>query len=90
MADIAILGASGQIGRGLALEFSRSASHRLALYTRNPDALVRSAAGLGFPRPGIDQVLPLDRFGEVAVDAVINAVGDGDRTKQIALGGGMT
>lgn len=86
MADIAILGANGQIGRGLALAFSRSPAHRLYLYARRPAAFADVAAPMNLPRRGRDEILPLDEFGARRHDVVINAVGDGERAKQIALG----
>ncbi len=83
MAVIAILGANGQIGRGLASVLARNPAHRLRLVARRPDAL-RDLATIA--RPGLDAITPLDRFEDEAYDAVVNAAGDGERAKQIALG----
>lgn len=86
MAVIAILGASGQIGRGLALELGRNPRHQLRLFTRRPDEFRATATALRLLRPAIDEVRPLDRLSDDGFDAIINAAGDGERAKQIALG----
>jgi nucleoside-diphosphate-sugar epimerase len=86
MAVIGILGANGQIGRGLALELGRNREHRLRLYVRRPDEFTPLAVRQKVIRPGVDEVISIDRFEAHRHDAVINAAGDGERGKQLALG----
>lgn len=79
--DIAILGASGQIG--LDLMRALGATHRVTGYARTPD---RARADFGrFAPPGA-RFLPFDTFDASAHDGVVNAVGVGDRAGQIAQG----
>jgi len=86
MASVAILGASGQIGRGLASIMARDAACRLRLFARQPAAFEPQALSLGLLRPGIDEVRPLDSFENDRYDLVINAAGAGSRKRQLALG----
>jgi len=53
---IAILGATGYIGRSLAREISSSAAEPLVLFARRPDALADAAW------PAHVSIQPLDRF----------------------------
>jgi len=68
---IAILGATGQIGRGLARAYHDRA--RLTLFARRPDraAMMAKAAGIEA------EALPFERFADGKFDLIINAVGDG-------------
>jgi nucleoside-diphosphate-sugar epimerase len=63
MTTIAILGATGHIGKALAAELSKDPNIELLLYARRPDAI----------KGGID----ITEFGKQPFDVVINAVGAG-------------
>ena len=75
MKKIAILGASGQIGRGLALEFM--GSHELLLFARDVE-LVQSFISVQGPNGRDVEVLRLEEFGNSPYDVVISAIGPGD------------
>jgi nucleoside-diphosphate-sugar epimerase len=77
---IAILGATGYIGRSLAREISSSAAEPLVLFARRPDALADAAW------PGHVSIQPLDRFRAGEFDIVVNAIGAGAPSKVAALG----
>lgn len=63
MTTIAILGATGHIGKALAAEFNMNPNVELLLYARRPDAI----------KGGLD----ISEFGKQSFDVVINAVGAG-------------
>jgi nucleoside-diphosphate-sugar epimerase len=63
MTTIAILGATGHIGKALAAELNMNPNVELLLYARRPDAI----------KGGLD----ISEFGKQSFDVVINAVGAG-------------
>jgi nucleoside-diphosphate-sugar epimerase len=76
---IAILGATGMIGRSLANLLARH-SHPLALFARNPSSL----ADLSWPARVT--VHALGQFEARPFDLVINAIGAGDPARVAAMG----
>jgi nucleoside-diphosphate-sugar epimerase len=76
MLSIAILGATGQIGRGLAQALPRE--NQLHLFARTPAPVHRHGDR--------DHLKPLDSFGQHPYDIVINAAGPGSRRQQLSLG----
>ncbi|MCQ0987997.1 NAD-dependent epimerase/dehydratase family protein [Jiella marina] len=68
---IAILGATGQIGRGLSRAYHDRA--RLTLFARRPDRAASLAEADGIKA----EALPFDRLADGEFDLIINAVGDG-------------
>jgi nucleoside-diphosphate-sugar epimerase len=76
---IAILGATGTIGRSLAYVLARH-SDALALFARNPLSLA------GETWPAHVSVLALEEFEAGSFDLVINAIGAGDPTRVAAIG----
>jgi nucleoside-diphosphate-sugar epimerase len=83
--SIAILGASGQIGRGLAIALAVGPWAVLRLYARQATAFERDARALGLLNPRVS-VHSLESFERERHDVVINAAGAGSRTRQLALG----
>lgn len=79
--DIAILGASGQIGLDLTRAFAPA--HRVTGYARDPG---RARASFERFAPAGARFLPFDEFDAAEHDGVVNAVGVGDRAGQIAQG----
>ncbi|MCM0018640.1 MAG: NAD(P)-dependent oxidoreductase [Tagaea sp.] len=79
--DIAILGASGQIG--LDLMRALGAGHRVTGYARDPE---RARASFARFAPSAARFLPFDEFDASEHDGAVNAVGAGDRASQIAQG----
>lgn len=79
--DIAILGASGQIGLDLMRVLSHG--HRATGYARDP---ARAAAAFERIAPGGARFLPFDAFDAADHDGVVNAAGVGDRENQVAQG----
>lgn len=69
--NLAILGATGQIGRCLALAYAPR--HDVTLFVRRPDAAEAFASDRGLEVA----VAPYEAFAERRFDLVINAVGDG-------------
>src|SRR5262245_60128847 len=76
---IAILGATGTVGRSLAYAFARR-SKRLALFARNPSRLAQE----GWPAEV--SVHALEQFEAGPFDLVINAIGAGDPGRVAAIG----
>jgi nucleoside-diphosphate-sugar epimerase len=79
--DIAILGASGQIG--LDLMRTLGAEHRVTGYARAPE---RARAEFERFAPAGARFLHFDAFDASEHDGAVNAVGVGDRAGQIAQG----
>jgi nucleoside-diphosphate-sugar epimerase len=79
---IAILGATGTIGRSMAREIAKS-SETLALYARDVERLSR------FGWPAHVQLYSLDKFTAHSCDLVINAIGHADRRQIAAAGAGL-
>ena len=80
--SVAILGATGHLGKALTAELANRFA--LTLYGRRPDvarAFVRSEC----PRARIE-VRPLLEFGLRAYDTVVNCIGVGDPVALIRLG----
>jgi nucleoside-diphosphate-sugar epimerase len=75
MTTIAILGATGHIGKALAAELNGDPNTELLLYARRPNAVVG----------GLD----ITEFGERPFDVVINAVGAGDPGRLKKIGSGI-
>jgi nucleoside-diphosphate-sugar epimerase len=78
---IAILGATGYIGRSLARRIARSGDRPLALFARDPSRLADE------PWPASVSLRELDSFDASGFDLVINAIGPGDPGRVQALGG---
>src|SRR6516165_934099 len=76
---IAILGATGTIGRSLAYSLARL-SDMLALFARNPSSLANESW------PAQVSVLALEEFEARSFDLVINAIGAGDPARIAAIG----
>ena len=68
---LAILGATGQIGRSLALAYA--SRHNVTLFARRPAVSAQFAAERGL----IVATEPYESFSEQRFDLIINAVGDG-------------
>lgn len=81
---IAILGATSQIARDLAVSFSGVTDEHLHLFARRPDEVTKWLASTGLSRG-----YPVDGFSEFAkqeFDAVINFVGVGNPAQAVAMG----
>lgn len=77
---IAILGATGYIGRSLARDFARERGRSLALFARNPADLHNETW------PSDVQVRALESFDGSQFELVVNAIGAGDPTRLAAMG----
>jgi len=75
MKDIAIVGASGQIGKSLALKLA--VRYNILLFSRKPDKLDSILTHMGLPKARIS-VLGYDKLSDTKFDMVINAAGFGD------------
>ncbi len=79
MKKVAILGATGYIGRSLAEEILLSRKdYELYLFSRNRDALPRLFSEAVKKSTSSHHFLSLDEFGEGKYDTIINASGIGD------------
>ena len=85
MAQIAILGATGHIAKGLIWALLDQRPHHLTLYARHPNAVEAFLQSIDARGENI-HVLPIDEFGEADCDVVINAIGAGDPARLKALG----
>jgi len=81
MTKVALLGARGQIARGLVEDLPQD--WRLDLFSRDPKPPHPEAAARGAP------VLPYGQFAAGAYDLVVNAAGPGDPSVQRANGGAV-
>ncbi len=86
MTTIAILGATGQIGKGLALELSKWPGYDLILCARNENRLDRFVSDADLNRNRIS-TRPMEAFE--GADVIINAIGDGSRARQLKLGANL-
>ena len=88
MTRVAILGASGHIGRSLAAAMGgfEGGGAELFLYARKPDAVADFVSAQKIKGA---HVLEIGRFGIDPVDVVINAVGAGDPARVQALDSGI-
>lgn len=77
---IAIIGATGYIGRSLARTFSANDHDPLVLFARDPDALRAEQW------PAQVAIKPLTEFTAAPFDLVINAIGAGDPARVRAMG----
>ncbi len=77
---IAILGATGYVGRSLARLWSGQRSDRLFLFARSPEALVTESW------PAHVTCQSLDRFNASEFELVVNSIGAGDPARVEALG----
>ena len=83
--NIAILGATSEIAKDLALSISKADNHSLALFGRNSRDIEDWLRSTGLE--GKYPVLHYDVFNDgFNFDAVINFVGIGDPIKALALG----
>lgn len=80
---IAILGATGHIGRSLLHEFSKHENPQISAYARRPEALEWDKDILG---PDAFQALHIDLFGQLAASIVINCTGAGDPARVRDMG----
>ncbi|CCQ75637.1 NAD(P)-dependent oxidoreductase [Magnetospira sp. QH-2] len=88
MATIAILGATGHVGKGLAYALAQGGSHTLRLYARDPDRVLDFLKT--WELSDHDRVVhPMDEFGRHPFDAVVNATGAGDPARLRTLGAGI-
>ena len=85
MAAIAILGATGHVGQGLAFALGRGGMHDLLLYARRPQRASDFLARHGLT----GEVHDIADFGIRPFDAVINVVGAGDPSRIQSLGAGI-
>lgn len=83
MKRVAILGASGQIGKGLTLELMRE--HELLLFARDTNR-AKTFLSTHQAADSSIEVLPLQEFGKARFDAVVNAIGPGDPRLIRAMG----
>jgi nucleoside-diphosphate-sugar epimerase len=81
---IAILGATGHIGKALAHVYAQRVDVRLDLFARRPEAIAAQAASWS-PKAEV-RCRPLAGFELSDVDLVVNALGAGDPEKIKALG----
>ncbi|MFN3076466.1 MAG: NAD-dependent epimerase/dehydratase family protein [Alphaproteobacteria bacterium] len=81
MTVVAILGARGQIARGIVAHLPREWD--LRLFSRDPERPHAEARERGVP------VLANERFGDGRYDVVLNAAGSGDPVVHRALGAGV-
>lgn len=82
---IAILGATSQIAKDLALSFDAHSEHQLTLFARRPEAVRDWLAGVGLA--GRYAVADFEAFGaECRFDAVLNFVGVGNPAQAAAMG----
>jgi nucleoside-diphosphate-sugar epimerase len=77
---IAILGATGYIGRSLARCYAETDPRPLVLFARSPERL------RGDAWPDHVTLLPLDCFAAGGFDLIVNAIGAGDPRRVAALG----
>lgn len=82
---IAILGATSQIAKDLALSFDAHSEHQLTLFARRPEAVRDWLTGVGLAgRYAVDD---FEAFGaECRFDAVLNFVGVGNPAQAAAMG----
>jgi nucleoside-diphosphate-sugar epimerase len=85
---LAILGATGHIGKGLSAEFVHHSDMHLILYARDLPALEAHLAKLGDNAANVD-VLDIADFGKAPCDVVVNAIGAGDPARLAALAQGI-
>ena len=85
MTTIAILGATGQIGRSLASSLLERSEFDLNLYARNIEHLSEFISNNRVAKNRV-QLLPLKKLGENHQDVIVNAIGAGSRARQLALG----
>ncbi len=83
---IAILGATGHIGRSLLHEYAKPGGPSVLAYARRPEALAADRRALG---DAAFTALPIDDFGATSADVVINCVGAGDPARVRDLGAGL-
>lgn len=82
---IAILGATSQIAKDLALSFSTQSNHELVLFARRPEVVMQWLASVGLP--GRYAVADLAAFSpDQHLDTVINFVGVGNPAQAAAMG----
>ncbi|MBH63948.1 MAG: hypothetical protein CL569_16175 [Alphaproteobacteria bacterium] len=84
MTKIAILGASGFVGRSLAAAFAATTRHRLLLFSREPERQ-QSMRWHNGGNPRVRNV-GLDEFPDSRCDIIINAIGVGDPAQVELLG----
>ena len=85
MVNIAVLGATGQIGRGLASELAASGEQELLLYARDIDRLQAFIDAQGIRRHV--RARDIKHFGQDECDVVINCIGACDPAKVQQIGG---
>jgi len=83
VAKIAILGATGEIGRSLAPLVAGDKQHSLILYARRSEDLLKDLGGSSANRTAVRS---LDDFGTESVDQIINCVGAADPREVRRLG----
>ena len=86
---VAVLGATGHIGRGLAAELLKNPGFELFLYARRPEHLSFFLDELEPGGKARAKPEDIENFGEKRVDIIINATGAGDPKKLHALGDGI-
>ncbi|MEE2745369.1 MAG: NAD-dependent epimerase/dehydratase family protein, partial [Pseudomonadota bacterium] len=88
MLTLAILGANGQIGRSLAASLANQPLLKLKLFSRDIKNLEEFVHTISNNNVQID-FFQLDEFSNHKFDIVVNAIGEGSRTRQLALGAKM-
>lgn len=83
---LAILGATGHIGRSLLAELA--ASEPILAFARAPGRVETFAAAAGLP-PANVAARPIEAFAEVNAEVVINCIGVGDPARVRELGAGI-
>ena len=84
--SLAILGATGHIGKGLTAELAGAMP--LMCYVRDVGKMEAFIDSAGLPRDGLS-IHPIDAFAECAAEVAINAVGVGDPARIRDLGAGI-
>ena len=85
MVTIAVLGATGQIGRGLASELAASGEQELLLYSRDIHKTQAFIDAQGIRRHV--RACDIECFGQDGCDVVINCIGAGDPARVQRIGG---
>ncbi len=85
---MAILGATGHIGKGLVRELAGNTDYHLGLFVRDHAAMASHMEIVGAGAQNYD-ILELSDFGNSSNDIVINAIGAGDPARLAALGHGI-
>jgi len=84
MSKIAILGATGHVGRSMAAELASVAGNEVSLVARNLDAAEKIVSANA--RHQNLHVVAIDRFADGEYEIIVNAIGAGDSGRISSLG----